>query len=177
MVEGEDYDDEEEVFDEDDDIEPLPASVCRMGHSAHESCTRFLIQLAEETGQHSCPRCIDLLSRCKATSSESPKMWCQGVSDRYPDGFSDSPKIQKCVQLVQNVPAEDKILVPSFFKGSLDLMEGILEHDLQLNTARFDGDLGATEKTAELERFLFPFLSGGPLPQTRSDQAGDLPLP
>ena len=41
----------------------------------------------------------------------------------------------------------------SFFKGSLDLLEGIFEEDLGIKCARFDGDLGPTVAKEELDRF------------------------
>jgi SNF2 family DNA or RNA helicase len=44
-------------------------------------------------------------------------------------------------------------LVLSFFKGSLDLLEGIFVHDLGIRCARFDGDLGPAAAKQELDHF------------------------
>jgi SNF2 family DNA or RNA helicase len=46
-----------------------------------------------------------------------------------------------------------QVLILSFFKGGLDLLEGILVEDMRVDCARFDGDLDRKTSLAELERF------------------------
>lgn len=45
------------------------------------------------------------------------------------------------------------VLILSFFKGSLDLLEGIFEEDLGIQCCRFDGDLGPTKANEDLDTF------------------------
>jgi SNF2 family DNA or RNA helicase len=52
-----------------------------------------------------------------------------------------------------SVPQDEKIIVYSFFKGGLDLIEGILYHDFGLQCARFDGDFDPKLRQADLDRF------------------------
>jgi SNF2 family DNA or RNA helicase len=44
-------------------------------------------------------------------------------------------------------------LILSFFKGSLDLLEGVFEEELDFRCARFDGDFGPMVAKEELDRF------------------------
>lgn len=69
-----------------------------------------------------------------------------------PHGFASSPKIDEAIKFIEQKKT-DKVIIVSFFKASLDLFEGILVHDLGFQVARFDGDLNAKQKEAELKRF------------------------
>ena len=45
------------------------------------------------------------------------------------------------------------MLILSFFKGGLDLLEGIFTEDLGIDCARYDGDFGSATRRDELSRF------------------------
>ena len=69
-------------------------------------------------------------------------------------GFKPSAKMESILtDLTEKIPKEDKVLILSFFKGSLDLIEGVLYHELGMDYARFDGDLSPEERQKELDRF------------------------
>ena len=68
-------------------------------------------------------------------------------------GFKNSAKIQNILSHLESIPSEDKVLIFSFFKGSLDLLEAIFHYELKVKCARFDGDFGAEERQGELQRF------------------------
>ena len=131
---------------------------CRNAHCVHGSqCLRSVTDMYKATGLYSCPRCKDLYDRTRSPLPEEEfpdeKYWCKGVVDEYPEGFVGTPKLNCLVEWIQRVPKSEKCIVVSFFKGSLDLLEGILWHDLQTPSARFDGDLSPSEKSDELKRF------------------------
>jgi SNF2 family DNA or RNA helicase len=68
-------------------------------------------------------------------------------------GFRASAKLDSIVDDFKNkVPQDEKLLIASFFKGSLDLLEAIF-HELKVEVARFDGDIGSEEREAQLQRF------------------------
>jgi SNF2 family DNA or RNA helicase len=50
------------------------------------------------------------------------------------------------------IPAEDKVLILSFFKGALDLLEAML-HDLKIGYCRYDGEISHEARQVELDRF------------------------
>eukprot|EP00957_Ditylum_brightwellii_P025857 1956434-Ditylum_brightwellii.AAC.1 len=81
-------------------------------------------------------------------------IYCQGVVEGLESGFKGSAKIESIVSdLKKNIILGDKLILLSFFKGSLDLLEGICVHDLGIPCARFDGDIGPRERQQELNRF------------------------
>lgn len=45
------------------------------------------------------------------------------------------------------------MIILSFFKGGLDLLEGILTSDFNVDCARFDGDVNPETRNNELDRF------------------------
>jgi superfamily II DNA/RNA helicase len=51
------------------------------------------------------------------------------------------------------VPKNDKAIFLSFFKGSLDLIEGILTSKFGIDCVRYDGDVSKEVRTRDLERF------------------------
>ena len=104
----------------------------------------------------SCPRCHDLKSRLHGQLPHN--MYCQEVSTHidysYTGGFTASAKIEKAVDWFQtSVPKNEKAIFLSFFKGSLDLIEGILVSKLGIDCARYDGDVGKEVRTRDLQRF------------------------
>ncbi|KAL7563119.1 hypothetical protein ACA910_012302 [Epithemia clementina (nom. ined.)] len=161
MEEGENYkDDTEEIFGNDHrPVYEVPKDICcarePIRHYAHLDCIEDLKVEKSQTGRSvTCPRCLDFQSRIRGPPSlQKPMYWCQNTVDDFPDGFVGSPKLDAAVAWAKNVPPTDKMLILSFFKGSLDLMEAIFVHDLKWNCARFDGDVSTQQKNAELERF------------------------
>lgn len=150
--EGEEIDDDADDYlvDDNGEMEVIPRSLCLAAfgvrHYAHEKCIKQL-QLSGE----SCPRCQHAQ---KATKYKLPQkdrnVYCQNIHG----GFTGSAKIDEVVSYVETkLPADDKCLIFSFFKGGLDLLEGILYHDLNIECARFDGDLDSRTRSHELERF------------------------
>jgi len=164
MMEGRnDYsDDEEEAFSENKrPVLEIPRGLCRgtMKHYAHQSCLQALQQEYRATRSVVCPRCLDLQSRTGYRPSgnlSQPQQtyYCANANiPQFPQGFVGSPKLDAVMEWVQSVPNTDKMMILSFFKGGLDLVEGILHYDWGMETARFDGDVSADEKQRELDRF------------------------
>ena len=69
--------------------------------------------------------------------------YCKNIKLPYcsKPGFTASAKIEKVIEWVKRIPKKEKGIIVSFFKGSLDLMEGVLVYDLKIDCARFDGDM------------------------------------
>jgi len=175
-----DLDDENLDDDEIDDIgardakvvlQPLPASLCSQAgtecqHYAHKECIERMIE-----GGLSCPRCQDIKRRLhlvpnelesEKTTVKSQKttvknpVYCKHVKAiaGAPPGIVISSKLNKLVEHIRNkIPKEDKVLVLSFFKASLDLLEGIFEDELKIPCCRFDGDLGQEKSNESLNEF------------------------
>ena len=124
-------------------------------HYAHESC----IELFRENGCDECPRCKDLASRIHFASSTdntntNRKVYCEEVETTVSDvnGFKASAKMEEAIKWIQHVPQNEKMIVMSFFKGSLDLVEGAL-CDLGFECIRYDGDISKEKRAKELKRF------------------------
>jgi SNF2 family DNA or RNA helicase len=137
--------------EEEEELVPLPCSLCEardgpVRHFAHEQCLETL-----KAARASCPRC----THAKNTThyeipGEEKRVYCPHIDG----GFVGSSKINTVVDWYTNeVPKGDKVLILSFFKSGLDLIEGIFCHDLGIDCARFDGDLPRRDSIAELERF------------------------
>lgn len=76
------------------------------------------------------------------------KVYCEEIFG----GFRASAKLESIIEDYHALPKDDKVLICSFFKGSLDLIEAIF-HDLGVGVARFDGDVDADERQVALDRF------------------------
>lgn len=75
-------------------------------------------------------------------------IYCRGTLG----GFKSTAKLESIVNDFRALPQDEKCLIVSFFKGSLDLLEGIFD-ELGAETARFDGDISSDEREDELDRF------------------------
>ena len=146
-------DDAVEMHDEEEEEElvPLPCSLCEarngpVSHFAHQNC----IDKMKETGE-TCPRCKHAKNTTQyILPGEDNRRYCTHING----GFSGSSKLNAIVDWHENeVPQCDKVLILSFYKASLDLLEGIFCHDRGIDCARFDGDLDRRTSIAELERF------------------------
>jgi hypothetical protein len=144
-------------------LTPLPSTLCSQAdsecqHYAHDECLARM-----EANGEACPRCQDSKNRLHLVLNEGDT----AVAVKYPvyckhitavpgarPGFVVSSKLNKVVEHIRNdIPKEDKILVLSFFKAALDLLEGIFEYELKLSCCRFDGDLGVAQGNAALQDF------------------------
>ena len=134
--------------EKDEDLVRLPRSICKSisncGHYAHVRCLEKL-QIQPVV---SCPRCVHIENTLNFSSPTSQR-YCKHING----GFTGSSKIEAVLKALQGVPEGDKVLVLSFFKGGLDLLEGILVEDKGIPCARFDGDVDRTLQISELERF------------------------
>ena len=119
-------------------------------HFAHERC---LQKLENETSIRTCPRCVDLSSRLHGTGASN--VYCQEIQTAVSDssGFAASAKIEKAVEWFNGVPKSDKAIILSFFKGSLDLLEGILTYEYGVRCSRYDGDVSKEKRAQDLHRF------------------------
>lgn len=104
----------------------------------------------------SCPRCYDLKSRIHGKLPHN--VYCEEISTHIDDpnrgGFTASAKIEDAIKWFQTtVPKNDKAIFLSFFKGSLDLIEGILASQFGIDCVRYDGDVSKEVRTSDLERF------------------------
>jgi hypothetical protein len=77
------------------------------------------------------------------------KVYCEHILG----GFKGSAKLESILLDFHDVPLGDKVLMLSFFKGSLDLMEAIFHYELKIDYARFDGDVSPDVRQRELDRF------------------------
>ena len=103
-----------------------------------------------------CPRCNDLKNRMNRNLSNTK--YCEEISTHIHDlntgGFIASAKIEKAIHWFQTtVPNSDKAIFLSFYKGSLDLIEGILVSKFGIDCARYDGDVSKEVRTRDLQRF------------------------
>lgn len=81
-------------------------------------------------------------------------VYCQDVVPGLEEGFKVTAKLDSILSdLKTNTKTGDKIILLSFFKGSLDLLEGAIVHDLGIDCARFDGDNPPETRQVELNRF------------------------
>jgi SNF2 family DNA or RNA helicase len=157
------------------DIVPIPLTMCRTGgkglrHFACETCLEKL----EETCS-TCPRCDTLFGRLHLMSGkeellrkkeeakvkkevdiktdpedmEIPRqVYCRHIEG----GFRASAKLESIVANFEAVPKDEKVIIASFFKSSLDLLEAIF-HEKDIPTCRFDGDISNEDREEELIRF------------------------
>lgn len=132
-------------------------SDCR--HFAHERCLEVFL---EKNSAGDCPRCYDLSSRIHITDPTHTgkklphKVYCKGVTPSVGTGggFTASAKIEEAINWFQKaVPKNEKAIILSFFKGSLDLLEGILTEEFDVECVRYDGDVDKTVRTRDLQRF------------------------
>ena len=155
------------------DILPIDATLCRFSAEAdicHYACTSCIADMKKE--DKFCPLCKDLLERsgCLNGTVETAKIddctdtvadegvtpdvaaehvYCKGVFG----GFVASKKLHVLLDNFKTkVPVSDKVLLVSFFKGTLDLLEAMF-HANNIGVARFDGDIKANEREAQLNRF------------------------
>mmetsp|Transcript_63633 Transcript_63633/g.74544 ORF Transcript_63633/g.74544 Transcript_63633/m.74544 type:complete len:491 (+) Transcript_63633:184-1656(+) len=129
-------------------------------HYAHQLCIQNLVRDGRK-----CPRCVDLQQRTKIVPCTNTKgdvadlphkLYCTNIlaTPTVEKGFRASAKIEKVLNWFENsVPHGEKAIIMSFFKGGLDLLEGILVEDLHIGCARFDGDINSTLRCKELDRF------------------------
>ena len=152
------------------DIVPIPFDRCKLGQKGirHFACESCLDNLEEK--QESCPRCTDLFSRLRCESgareleASRPDLFVDAAQDHLQvprkvycqetfGGFRVSAKLESLVaDFETKVPPDEKVLIVSFFKGSLDLLEAIFS-ELGVDVARFDGDVKSDERDEVLERF------------------------
>eukprot|EP00977_Amphora_coffeiformis_P000601 scaffold134_cov94-Amphora_coffeaeformis.AAC.7 len=168
-----DDDDLDEVeFEKKEKLVPLPFPMCKsisgLRHFVHKRC---LENMEEENT--SCPRCLHQQNVFNVDYPGCTR-YCQNVDG----GFPGSSKIDAVVQWQSSVSKDDKVggsivvfsaklfifithshmshfpqaIIVSFFKGGLDLLEGIFE-EKEVSCARFDGDVRTDERDAELARF------------------------
>lgn len=137
---------------------PLDSSIChapaKYKHHIHEKCLK---RLEEHSDTITCPRCNDFILRMKVDTVDSPvtpyETYCEHVWYGEGRGIKGTAKIQAIVQWIKEIPKEDKAIIYSFFKGGLDLLEGILVEHFGLECARFDGDVGNDIRAKELKNF------------------------
>lgn len=170
----------EELLDKGDIVE-IPLGLCHLcntdnglRHHAHSACLERL--------EECCPLCEKLVSRAQLSSgakamediksdSEQELKPAESADDAITPkveleidrqiycsdilgGFKPSAKLESIIDhLTKQIPNDEKCLVLSFFKGSLDLIEAILFYELGMDYARFDGDICPENRQKELDRF------------------------
>ena len=145
-------------FNEDEEkdkgpIIELGSDICKVAgsdccHFAHEKC----LEIHKEQDCQDCPRCHDLSARLHYT--EDREVLCKEVNSIVTDksGYTNTSKIEAALKWVNEVPQNDKMIVMSFFKGSLDLLEGKLT-DMGYECCRYDGDISKERRAKDLRRF------------------------
>jgi SNF2 family DNA or RNA helicase len=139
----------------DHDLCQAAGSDCR--HFAHKKCLAAFL----ENGCDQCPRCYDLSSRIHISNKEGVgnvghRVYCSNTQTNVSglNRFTASAKIVKAIEWFQTtVPDDEKAIILSFFKGSLDLVEAILTEELGIDCARYDGDVGKETRAEDLKRF------------------------
>jgi len=134
---------------------PVPSDMCHATnspspHYIHEDCLSML-----KCGDSiRCPRCKDLEARACMHSSVTHPIYCANINIAPGiSGFKATAKIQKIIEWVKSLPSDEKVVIYSFFEGSLDLLEGILVEDLSMECARLDNDDSPEEQANDLARF------------------------
>ena len=139
---------------------PLDFDICHATgscrHFIHEKCLKQLQNDSED--ELKCPRCKDLQSRLSIDldrATEIPhETYCEHITfGPYARGIKASAKIQAIVKWATEIPKGDKAIVYSFYKTSLDILEGIFVEHLGIECARFDGDFPSDERSTELAHF------------------------
>jgi len=157
------------------EIVPIPSELCQLAgkglrHFACESCLDNL-----ESNCESCPLCEmlmgrlhlmnglqDLLKKKKAAVEETkvdikiqpedmviPRtIYCKHIMG----GFRASAKLESIVADFEQVPKDEKVIIASFFRSSLDLLEAIFD-EKKYPICRYDGDICNEDREEELERF------------------------
>ena len=207
-VEDDDDDDDDSDDEDEQDKGPLvhirdDICGCNERHYAHAACLARVQQdssaypfkpkvehacssavKAEAGGALSCGRCVALREKLMTGATRGGVLCNASVRDandvRF-DGFRESTKLRALRARIKAVPPGDKVIVFSFFKGWLDLVEAMLCDDAAKSAAaaadddedadgaaaaggdrraiargvceRFDGDVDADEKAAALRRF------------------------
>lgn len=144
----------------------VPREYCRscdgIPHYIHKEC---LQKRMDDPEPWLCPRCDDLenrvmvnrLARIKrqdeAGENDNRPIYCEHVVCGDEKGIQANAKLYEVVQWAQSLPVGDKAILYSFFKGGLDLLEGILVEHLGIECARFDGDISPADRSKELDRF------------------------
>jgi len=155
------------------EILPIPQAICSIGKNGlrHFACATCLQSL--HVRNESCPRCSRLLSRCDGGVGElqsqisgssnvpadldnaaklhlSQHIYCRDVFG----GFRSTTKLETILSDFEHkLPPKDKVLIVSFFKSSLDLLEAMFQERYQIPVLRFDGDIKKEERKAVLETF------------------------
>jgi len=157
-----DNDDSGATSSDDEDkgpILPLSPDICRVSgsgcrHFAHAKCIENHREKQDCIG---CPRCNDLEKRIHMEHTRAARtVYCKDTSTSmsHVKGFTASAKIEEAIKWFQTaVPQNEKAIIMSFFKGSLDLIEGILTNDLGVECARYDGDINKKDRVKELDKF------------------------
>jgi len=128
----------------------LCSRVCGIPHYAHQECIARLKSAEDPNG--SCPRCQHAKNVIHYRIPHgADQKYCQAVNG----GFTSSSKLTALVNhITSKIPADEKCVIFSGFKGGLDLLEGIFHYDCEnIVCARFDGDVDRQTKDEELERF------------------------
>ena len=150
-----DFDDEETTEQGRGEIVSIPPGLCKstklgIRHYACQSCLESL---------KSCPRCDALISCLhKANQPDSTTQKNNGTERRYSKlvfgGFQASAKLSAVLSSFSKIPSNEKTIIVSFYKGSLDLLEAMLSETFpDLEVARFDGDITTDDREEVLGRF------------------------
>ena len=128
----------------------------KMGHFIHTQCLASF----RAGGAARCPRCVDLENRMSLSNNLGEAVvphqrYCKHIrtSPHAEGGFVASSKLEKVLAGFAEVPKGEKVLVLSFFKGALDLLAGIFVEDMDLECARYDGDMKHEDRRTELHKF------------------------
>jgi SNF2 family DNA or RNA helicase len=140
------------------DLIPMDPEFCHAVHECphyvHKKC---LIQLQSDCEDElKCPRCKDLHFRLHLaeTKDDRHEVYCEHIPVGHnQQGITVTAKIGEIIKWAQEIPEGDKAIVYSFFKGGLDIIEGIFVEHLGIECARFDGDVTPDERSKELAKF------------------------
>ena len=140
---------------------PMDAEFCFAAdgcpHYVHEDCLEDLKMNCDD--ELKCPKCKDFQARLhlmdQAQSLDVPhETYCEHVPmGPYTMGIKATAKINEIVEWAKAIPKGDKAILYSFFKASLDIMEGIFVEHLGIECARFDGDVVPEARSKELKNF------------------------
>lgn len=149
------------VSDADDPkLVPIPLGVCHLvkygiRHFACKKCRDDLL-----LSNTVCPKCEDLFPRLREYNRDSillgsdPKS-CKIYGNDLFHGFQASKKLQTIIDKFKAFErGTEKVLICSFFKGTLDLIEAMFaEVYSEVGYERFDGDVSKPERSVILENF------------------------
>ena len=140
------------------ELVPMEPGICnaveKCQHYVHEKCLEQLLSNCDDGLK--CPKCIDFQTRLNLSKEKDTRheVFCEHIPVGPANhGITATAKILEVINWAKEIPEGDKAIAYSFFKGGLDIIEGIFVEHLGIECARFDGDVKPEQRSKELAKF------------------------